>query len=126
MTASSPPLPPPDKLHAIKPGQLPLPFLVEFTYTVARLTVLFAGVITLSLSLLAQATPWIAVFRSSLAMVVTGLIAWMLVSIVGQNALEVAKAKKAEEDAAAEEARKAEEAKKAEAEEAESTLEVEA
>lgn len=100
MSTATPPLPPPDKKRALKPAQVPLPFLVEFTYTLARLTVLFAGVITLTVSLLAHATPWIAVFRSSLAMIVTGLLAWMLVSIVGQNALEVAKAENAAQDEA--------------------------
>ncbi|MCB9134633.1 MAG: hypothetical protein H6636_04350 [Anaerolineales bacterium] len=130
-TSTSTPIPAPKKKrtasHTSKSAQVPLPFLVEFVYTLARLTVLFAGVITLSLSLLAHATPWVAVFRSSLAMIVTGLLAWMLVSIVGQTALDVAKAKRAEEDE--EEAKKAEEekAKKAkEAEEAESTVEKEA
>lgn len=134
MTTSTPSLPAPKKKSVLsrtrKSAQVPLPFLVEFAYTLARLTVLFAGVITLSLSLLAHTTSWVAVFRSSLAMLVTGLLAWMLVSIVGQTALEVAKAKRAEEDE--EEAKKAEEekAKKAkeaeEAEEAESTVEKEA
>lgn len=94
----STPLPPPDKKRAIRPAQIPLPFLVEFTFTLARLTVLLAGVITLSLALLARANPWIAVLRGSLAMIVTGLLAWMLVSLVGQNALEVAKAEKAAQD----------------------------
>ena len=97
---STPPLPPPDKKHAIPPATMPLPFLVEFTYTLARLTVLFSGVITLTLALLARANPWIAVLRGSLAMIITGLLAWMLVSLVGQNALEVAKSEKAAQEGA--------------------------
>jgi len=73
------------------PSNAQLPFLVEFAITAARLTVLFAGVLTISLALLARADPWTAAFRGGSAFIVTGLFAWMAVTLVGNGALEAAK-----------------------------------
>ena len=73
-----------------KPKQpVHLPLLLDFTLSVAKVTVALIGALTAVLSTIAGASVVITVLRSGAAMLAVGLMFWLVNWIIAHNFLEI-------------------------------------
>lgn len=69
----------------------PLPLLIDFTISLAKILVIIIGMVTALVSIASGATVFMATLRSAAAMLAIGLLLWLANWMVSRDSLRMAK-----------------------------------